>query len=190
MSKLNRPAALRLHNLQVSYTQNGRPVPVLGKLSLALGQGEIVSLLGESGSGKSTIAKAMTGLLPPSAAIGGGELIVGDGAAVDLTANGVPWSKLRGRKIGLLFQDAQQALNPLLTVRAHFRESLRFHRLASSAKEADGIGVRLLAQLRFFERHVDRRRRLAHAHLDPPPHIQPLRTLYQFSLLYYTLSTM
>ncbi|QTH40086.1 ABC transporter ATP-binding protein [Cohnella sp. LGH] len=151
MSKLNRPAALRLHNLQVSYTQNGRPVPVLGKLSLALGQGEIVSLLGESGSGKSTIAKAMTGLLPPSAAIGGGELIVGDGAAVDLTANGVPWSKLRGRKIGLLFQDAQQALNPLLTVRAHFRESLRFHRLASSAKEADGIGVRLLAQLRFSD---------------------------------------
>ncbi len=151
MSKLNRPAALRLHNLQVSYTQNGRPVPVLGKLSLALGQGEIVSLLGESGSGKSTIAKAMTGLLPPSAAIGGGELIVGDGAAVDLTANGVPWSKLRGTKIGLLFQDAQQALNPLLTVRAHFRESLRFHRLASSAKEADGIGVRLLAQLRFSD---------------------------------------
>ncbi|MFC4597166.1 ABC transporter ATP-binding protein [Cohnella hongkongensis] len=151
MTKLHLPAALQVQGLQVSYAHNGRFVPVLGDLSFSLGQGEIVSLLGESGSGKSTIAKALTGMLPPSAAIGGGRLTVGDGAPVDLAGVSVPWSRLRGKEIGLLFQDAQQALNPLLTVRAHFRESLRFHRLVSSAKEADGTAARLLSQLRFSD---------------------------------------
>ncbi|THF81666.1 ABC transporter ATP-binding protein [Cohnella fermenti] len=144
----NGHAILRVQGLQADYQQNGRYAEVLGPLSFELGKGEIVSLLGESGSGKSTLAKALTGLLPPSARIAGGTMTIASGSPVDLTGKQVPWQQIRGRQIAMLYQDAQQALNPMLTIKQHFRESLRFHRLAS-AEEVEDISLKLLGALNF-----------------------------------------
>lgn len=141
---------LCLRDLQVAYPQDGGYFPVLGGLTLTLGRGEIVSLLGESGSGKSTIAKALTGLLPPSARVGGGTLRLGSDAPLALAGGRVPWETLRGRRIALLYQDARLALNPLRTIGRHFRDVLLHHRLAA-ASEVRGIASSLLAALQFAD---------------------------------------
>ncbi|SDC89848.1 peptide/nickel transport system ATP-binding protein [Paenibacillus sp. UNCCL117] len=145
-------AMLRIQNLRVAYQQNRQFVNILDNLSFELKKGEIVSLLGESGSGKSTIAKALTGLLPPSATIAGGTLTVSSDTIVDLAGKRVPWERIRGRRIAMLYQDAQQALNPVLKIKDHFRETLLFHRLAS-ANEVQDVSIRLLKSLNFSDPH-------------------------------------
>lgn len=140
--------ALRLQDLRVAYRLNGRSVNVLDGFSLELSHGEIVALLGESGSGKSTVAKAMTGLLPRSARIGSGALQIGRGVSSDLSGERVPWERIRGRGIAMLFQDAQQSLNPMLTIKEHFKESLLYHRLVA-AGEVQAESVKWLQALRF-----------------------------------------
>jgi len=141
-------AMLQLEDLHVDYSQNGTVVPVLNHLSFELGKGEIVSLLGESGSGKSTIARALTGLLPPSANVGSGSMTIGSEPPVDLSGKRVPWRRIRGRQVAMLFQDAQQALNPVVKIKDHFKESLLYHRLASPNEVLDA-SARLLAALNF-----------------------------------------
>ncbi|MFD2333590.1 nickel ABC transporter ATP-binding protein NikE [Cohnella sp. GCM10020058] len=141
---------LRIHDLQVGYPQSGRIVNVVNSVSFALGKGEVVALLGESGSGKSTIAKALTGMLPSSARIGGGTIAVGTRTVDALPITQAPWELIRGREIAMLHQDAQQALNPMLKIKAHFRESLLFHRLASADEVLD-VSARLLRSLNFSD---------------------------------------
>lgn len=155
MVKKETEMVLQITNLQVAYKQGRQSVSVLDNLSFGLRQGEILALLGESGSGKSTIAKAVTGLLPPSAHIGGGTLHIGSTLRVDMAAGkgkgkGIQWEGIRGRGIAMLFQDAQQALNPVLKIGAHFRESLLYHRLASP-DEVVPISIRLLRMLGFSD---------------------------------------
>lgn len=139
-----------VQQLQVSYGHHGRTVPILHNLSFALRKGEIVSVLGESGSGKSTMAKAITGLLPPSAHISSGSLAIGDDTIADLSAAGKAWDRLRGTGIALLFQDARQALNPVMTVRQHFRETLLHHRKARP-HAVTAQSSRLLGRLGFAD---------------------------------------
>lgn len=147
MSRQKEAVQLALRNLTVDYRQGGQYVTVLDNLSLDMHKGEIVALLGESGSGKTTIGKALTGLLPPSARIAGGSLSLESGEAIALSGS-TSWENVRGREIGMLFQDARLALNPLMTVGHHFAESLRHHGLASG-KAAAGIGAELLGKLGF-----------------------------------------
>lgn len=126
---MKKKTALHLQNLWVSYRQKGCEVSVLKDISFSLHQGEALVLLGESGSGKSTIAKTMTGLLPPSAHINRGIMTFENGRHMDLVEHSVSWSHIRGTEIGMVFQDAQLALNPLLTVKEHFMETMLEHKI-------------------------------------------------------------
>ncbi|MCU6795649.1 ABC transporter ATP-binding protein [Paenibacillus sp. WQ 127069] len=139
---------LQVTNLQVTYKHNQQSINILDDLTFDLRKGEILALLGESGSGKSTIAKAITGLLPPSAHIAGGTLQMGSTLNADLSGKTVQWDLIRGRGIAMLFQDAQQALNPVLKIKENFKESLLFHRLAAP-DEVASISTRLLSMLGF-----------------------------------------
>lgn len=150
MVKKESEIVLQVKNLKVSYRQNHRPVNVLEGLSFSLRKGEILSLLGESGSGKSTVAKAITGLLPPSANIGDGILKIGSAFAAHLPSKTIDWNQIRGRQLAMLFQDAQQALNPMLTIKEHFREILLFHHMAST-DEVIPVSTKLLSMLNFTE---------------------------------------
>ncbi|GIQ67828.1 ABC transporter ATP-binding protein [Xylanibacillus composti] len=146
----SRETVFEIQRLQVSYRHQGQSVPVLRNFSLALRKGEIVTVLGESGSGKSTMAKAVTGLLPPSAHVAGGTLAVGGDVIANLSAGSIPWERIRGTEVALLFQDARQALNPVMTIRQHFREALLHHRRAP-AHEVATISSRLLGKLGFAD---------------------------------------
>lgn len=143
---------LQVKNLQVEYKQDHHSTNILNNLSFDLRKGEIVALLGESGSGKSTIAKAITGLLPPSAHIGGGTLRIGSNFVVDLSSKTVEWDRIRGRKLAMLFQDAQQSLNPVLKIKENFKESLLYHQI-TSADEVMPLTNKLLSMLNFADGH-------------------------------------
>lgn len=99
--------------------------PALAGVELSIGAGEIVALIGQSGSGKSTMALAILGL----AGMRGGKV------AGSIEFDGVDLLKLsdrqlrsfRGRRIGLVFQSGTGALNPRMTVEAHIREAWKAH---------------------------------------------------------------
>ncbi|HZG77485.1 MAG TPA: ATP-binding cassette domain-containing protein, partial [Paenibacillus sp.] len=142
-------SVLDVRDLEVAYRhRGGQAANVLKRISFDLRRGEIVSLLGESGSGKSTIARALSGLLPPSAHIAGGSLRIGEHAFERLGAARVPWERIRGKRIGLLGQDARQALHPLMKIGEQFEDVLRFHRMASK-KQVPSVAKKVLDMLRF-----------------------------------------
>ena len=110
-------ATVSVENLSITLP-DGR---VIGPLSFALARGECLGLIGGSGSGKSLSALALTGLLPRGLRARG-RLQLGD-RCIDLAAP-LP-AGLRGRAIGLVFQDPLASLHPLRSVGSQLRESLR-----------------------------------------------------------------
>lgn len=114
------------------FTLRRRGVAVLDDVSIGLGRGETLALIGESGAGKSTLAYAAMGLLrPPEVALEGSFIVGG----TDIVQAGERELRaLRGTRMGLIFQDAASSLNPCFTVLQHIAEPLRRHqRLSRSA---------------------------------------------------------
>lgn len=144
MEKHMKPG-IRVQNLFVRYHDDKKRAAV-GGISFFVSRGECLCLLGESGSGKSSIAKALIGILPVTANVSG--FIDFFGERVDLGRKTDALLSLRGRKIGYIFQDSQQALNPMRTIREHFRESVLQHGLVGE-EEIDEIGRRFLGYLNF-----------------------------------------
>lgn len=107
--------ALEVHHVTVRY-RGGSAAPAVLDANLKVRPKEIVGVVGQSGSGKSTLGMAVAGLLDPRQCEVSGTMRLGD-VTVDLgsTENSL-WETLRGSRIGYVFQDAQAALNPLLTV--------------------------------------------------------------------------
>lgn len=129
---------LDIRNLSVSFRRrDGEPVRVVENLSLQLQRGSAVALVGESGSGKSVSMRATLGLLPPTAVVSGQALLAGerDGAAVDLIASSERrLAQLRGRRVGMVFQNAMDALNPTLTLQRQLSEPLLWHGICGKAE--------------------------------------------------------
>jgi peptide/nickel transport system ATP-binding protein len=106
---------------------------VVSGLSFGVRAGESVGLVGESGSGKTQTALAIMGLLPPKAAVGGS--IVFDGDEL-LGASERELNRLRAKRIGMVFQDPMQALNPYVQVGKQLRRILLRHGV-KDGREAD-----------------------------------------------------
>ena len=113
--------ALDVQDLSVSFGG----AQALRGVSLAVCAGQIVGLVGESGSGKSTLLRAVAHLLSPTAAVEGGSIVF---EGVDIThARRKQMNRLRGTKLAYLFQNGEQSLDPLFTVKQQFDEVLRAH---------------------------------------------------------------
>ncbi|MEY8417534.1 ABC transporter ATP-binding protein [Tissierella praeacuta] len=117
---------LRVKKLNVEYIKDGNSFKAVSNISFSLKAGEVISIIGESGSGKSSLAKALIGLLPVSAKVKG-EMGLYPNFLINLESDLNVWSKIRGRKIAYIFQDAQEALNPMMTINDHFKETLLNH---------------------------------------------------------------
>lgn len=112
-------------------------------VSLAIARGEMVALVGESGSGKSLIAHTIAGILSPAARVSADALAFG---GVDLLQpKGRGWRDLRGREIGIVFQNPRAALNPVLTVGRQIADVIREHRRLSGARLAEAVTAALAA---------------------------------------------
>jgi peptide/nickel transport system ATP-binding protein len=94
-------------------------------VTLAVGTGERVGLVGESGSGKSLTALACLGLVPEPGQVTGSVSVAG----VDIASmSGADLNRLRGVEIGIILQEAAEALNPVYTVGFQVKEAVRVHR--------------------------------------------------------------
>jgi len=130
------------------YTFDG-VVHALNGVSFVLDEGETLAIVGESGSGKSVTMLSLLDLLPvPPAKIEGGEAIFYDnGREVDLLQlSGDDVRRIRGGKIGFIFQDALSALNPVMSVGDQISESLIEH-LGMGKKEAEARTIELLTHV-------------------------------------------
>lgn len=116
--------------LRVSFPgrRGGPPAHAVDGVDLEIGRGEIVALVGESGCGKTTLARALLGLVPAER----GEVAF-DGAPLDRTARGL---KAYRRQVQLVLQDPRGALNPRHTVYDAVAEGLRIHRVGGDERAA------------------------------------------------------
>lgn len=112
----------------------GRPGAVLDRATLMVGAGEIVALIGESGSGKSLLARAASGFLPQGARIGGALRVCGVAISDAGPARG--WATLRGHAVAHLFQDARQHLHPALTIARQIAQVAARHGTRADLPEA------------------------------------------------------
>ena len=120
------PPLLDVRALSVAAARSsGPPLPILADVSFALDKGDTLGIVGESGSGKSTLALALIGLLPDGMRASG--TIAFDG--IDLLARSEPdLCRIRGARIGMIFQEPLTALNPAMTAGRQIAEAAALHR--------------------------------------------------------------
>jgi len=117
--------------------------PILREVSLQAGSGEVLGVIGESGSGKSMTALAVLGLLPAGATATGAIRLDGtDLLKLDERA----MCRVRGAEIAMVFQEPMTALNPLQTIGAQVAETVRIHGQANR-REAAALAARTLARV-------------------------------------------
>ena len=137
------PPLLEVRHLRVEFPTRRATLVALDDVSFDIAPGEILGVVGESGAGKSLTGAAIIGLLDPPGRIAAGEIIF-DGQRIDkLSYEGM--RKLRGRRIGAIFQDPLTSLNPLYTVGRQLIETIRTH-LPLNADEARERAIQLLQE--------------------------------------------
>jgi peptide/nickel transport system ATP-binding protein len=133
-------AMLQVEGLCVAYPSRGDWLRALDGVSLSIASGRALGLVGESGSGKSTVVLALLGLLGPAARVQA-ERLAFDGHDLLSAA-----PALRGRRIGVVFQDTAAALNPALTIGTQVTGPMRVH-LGTERRAAWEHGTALLAEM-------------------------------------------
>jgi oligopeptide/dipeptide ABC transporter ATP-binding protein len=137
---------LEVEELRVSFPGAGgaRTYPVDG-VSFTLARGETLAVVGESGSGKSLTSLALLRLVPPPGRVEPGSRVRLGGQDV-LALEGNALREIRGRRIGMIFQDPMTSLNPVFTVEAQITEGIHAH-FAVSKREARERALHLLQEV-------------------------------------------
>ena len=134
---------LEVRHLRVEFPTRRGTLLALDDISFDIAPGEVLGVVGESGAGKSLTGAAIIGLLEPPGRIAGGEILL-EGQRID----NLPYEqmrRIRGRKIGAIFQDPLTSLNPLYTIGRQLTETIQTH-LPVSAEEARQRAIRLLQE--------------------------------------------
>ncbi len=119
-------AFLSVKDLNVIYTSGKKTVYAVNGVSFDIHKGETLALVGETGAGKTTIARAILGILPnPPARLTGGSIYLDGRDMTKLSAEEM--LKIRGDRIAMIFQDPMTALNPLQTVGDQILEGILLH---------------------------------------------------------------
>ncbi|MBO8163634.1 MAG: ABC transporter ATP-binding protein [Brevibacillus sp.] len=135
---------LEISDLSVEFRLLQDKVKALHQVSLSIDRGEIVGVVGESGSGKSVTALSVLGLLDKNATITGGAIRFKGTDVLRLSPR--ERQALRGKEIGMVFQEPMTALNPTMRIGAQLAEVFRLHR-GVSRKEAYALAVNSLAEV-------------------------------------------
>jgi peptide/nickel transport system ATP-binding protein len=137
------PPLLEVRHLRVEFPTRRATLVALDDVSFDIAPGEILGVVGESGAGKSLTGAAIIGLLDPPGRIASGEIRFEGQRIDDLSYEGM--RKLRGRRIGAIFQDPLTSLNPLYTVGRQLIETIRTH-LPLNEADARQRAIKLLQE--------------------------------------------
>ncbi|MDB3936132.1 ABC transporter ATP-binding protein [Granulosicoccus sp.] len=132
---------LSVKDLVVEFPTRHGPLTAINGVSFDLAPGEILGMVGESGAGKSLTGSAIIGLLDPPGRIASGEIWL-QGERID-KLRAEQMRALRGRQMGMVFQDPLTSLNPLYTIAEQLIETIRAH-LKTSASDARKRAIGLL----------------------------------------------
>ena len=145
---------LSVRNLRVEFPTRRGTLVAVDDVSFDIAAGEVLGVVGESGAGKSMTGTAVIGLLEPPGRIAGGQVLL-KGERIDNLAPEA-MRRLRGRRIGMVFQDPLTSLNPLYRVGDQIVETIRTH-AAISESEARKRAVGLLTEvgIQGAERRID-----------------------------------
>ncbi|SPM31321.1 ABC transporter ATP-binding protein [Mycobacterium terramassiliense] len=132
---------LEVTDLAVDFPTDGQPVTAVRGISYHIEPGEVVAMVGESGSGKSVSAMAVVGLLPAYARVRGSVRLHGTEL---LGLDDDAMSRLRGKAVGMVFQDPMSALTPVYTVGDQIAEAIEVHQPQIGRKAARRRAVELL----------------------------------------------
>ena len=132
---------LEVQDLAVTFPTDAGDLHAVRGLSFHVDPGEVVAMVGESGSGKSAAALAVIGLLPEYAAVSGSVRLAGEQL---LGMSDSAMSRIRGARIGTVFQDPMSALTPVYTVGDQIAEAIRVHHADITRTEARNRAVELL----------------------------------------------
>jgi peptide/nickel transport system ATP-binding protein len=147
-------ALLSVRHLRVEFNTRRGTLVAIDDVSFDIAPGEVLGVVGESGAGKSITGTAVIGLLEPPGRIAGGEILL-EGSRIDnLPAEAM--RRIRGRRIGAIFQDPLTSLNPLYTIGAQIIETMRAH-LPMNAEQARKRAIELLGEVGISapERRID-----------------------------------
>lgn len=130
---------LSVKDLEVVYTSAGAVIHAVNGVSLEVKRGKSLGLVGETGAGKTTIAKSIMGILPdPPAKVLRGEIFLDGEDLLKLPVKDM--RKIRGKKVAMIFQDPMTALNPLMTVGDQIAEVVSLHEHMSKKEAMDKAG--------------------------------------------------
>src|SRR5690554_165344 len=141
---------LTVENLSLDFRLRTEILHAVRNVSFQLRRGQTLCLVGESGSGKSVTARALLRILDKNGAITSGRiLLAGKTGAIDiapLTERSPELLKIRGGRIGLIFQETMSSLSPVHTIGSQITEALRLHRRMDK-KQARAETIELLRQV-------------------------------------------
>ncbi len=132
---------LEVQNLVVEFPHRRGTLRALDDISFSIAPGEILGVVGESGAGKSLTGASIIGLLEPPGRIASGQILL-EGQRIDNLDHDA-MRRIRGRRIGAIFQDPLTSLNPLYSVGRQLTETIQAH-LPVSAAEARQRAITLL----------------------------------------------
>ncbi len=135
---------LSIEGYSLDYATHSGAFRALDDIRLAVARGEVLGLVGESGSGKTSLAYAIMRYLPATAREAGGAIRLGGEDLRTKAAGEI--DRIRGRRIGMVFQDPSTSLNPTLTLGEQLAEVLTRHK-GLSEREARERGEALLARV-------------------------------------------
>lgn len=139
---------LDVRDLQIELITAHGVVRAVDGVSFTVGRGETVTLIGESGSGKSTTAMGVLRLLPEGLAVVSGSVRI---SGCDVVADPAAARAVRGRTVSLIPQDPMTALSPVHTVGRQLGDAIRLRRPELSRVQAREKGIELLTQVRITQ---------------------------------------
>jgi peptide/nickel transport system ATP-binding protein len=116
---------LSVRNLKVEFVTRRGTLRAIDDVSFDIAPGEVLGVVGESGAGKSLTGTAIIGLIDPPGRIAGGEVLL-QGKRID-NLDKESLRKIRGKRIGMIFQDPLTSLNPLFKISEQLVETIQTH---------------------------------------------------------------